>query len=417
MTYDDFVRNGMGPSQILAAIVSRQTNRLSLTTVWKEDPALYARARKHFGRWQRALEEAGVAKRPRSRPHTRQDVIHKLQSLHAQGESLSKLWKTDVRLCRIVVRQFGSLNAALTASGLPSHCKRSWSKRAIVEAIKRRHENGQRLSHVYKDDKALFSSAANHFGNWQSALGAAGISFKKRQRWTKDRVLVGLRLTYRGQPNFQLIDPALTAAAIRYFGNLFSAVEAAGLETPGGRWSARRITAQIQEYYIEGLRIGVLGCGDLLLGLAAKRHFGTWLEAVKASGLASRMPVPIQTRSWSPELVLKSIRLLAEMDEISTTWKKDKRLYAAAKKYFGSWRNAVIAAGFEPAHTRWSQDLIIHTLQVRNRQNPQPSSDLFREDSRLADAARRLFGSKQAALVAAGIAPIQPTQTKVISQR
>ncbi len=221
---------------------------------------------------------------------------------------------------------------------------------------------------------------------------------------------------YRGQPNFQHIDPALTAAAVRYFGNLSVAVEAAGLETPCGRWSKRRITAQIQEYYIQGRRIGILGCGDILLGLAAKRHFGTWLEAVKASGLESRMPVPIQTRSWSAEEVRNSIYLLAEMDGISKAWKKDRRLYAAAKKYFGSWRQAVLASGFEPIHARWSQDLVIHSLQERYQNNLQQSKDLFKGNSRLADAAGRLFGTKQAALEAAGISPPQRPQSKVTSE-
>lgn len=103
-------------------------------------------------------------------------------------------------------------------------------------------------------------------------------------------------------------------------------------KAPSGRWSKRRITAQIQEYYIQGRRIGILGCGDILLGLAAKRHFGTWLEAVKASGLESRMPALIPTRFWSPEVVRNSIRLLAETDEVSSTWKKDKRLYKALFK-------------------------------------------------------------------------------------
>ncbi len=405
------------PQQVITAIVSRKKLGLSLTTVSREDPTLYARAKKYFGRWQLALEEAGFAGTPRSLPCTRQDIINELQGLHDQGLCFSHLWKIETNLCRRAVRKFGSLKAALAAAGISSlSTKRIWTKRAIIEAIQKRQENGSCLSQVYKDDKALFSAAASYFGNWQSALHAAGIDSKKRQRWTKVRVLEALRQSYLGQPNFHRFDPALTAAAVRYFGNLSSAVEEAGLQALGGRWSKRRITDQIQEYYIQGRCIGFLGCGDLLLGLAAKRHFGTWLEAVKASGLSTKMPLPIQKRTWSAGAVQKSIILLAQTDEISTAWRKDRRLYAAAKKYFGSWRKAVLAAGFEPIHARWSQDLVIHSLQERYQNNLQQSKDLFKGNSRLADAARRLFGTKQAALEAAGISPPQRPQSKVTSE-
>lgn len=410
--------SGKSPEQVIAAIVSRKKQGLSLTSVWREDPTLYARAKRYFGRWQLALEEAGVAGIPRSLPCSRQDVINELQGLHHQGACLSNLWKIETNFCRRVVRKFGSLKAALAAAGIPSlNTNRIWTKRTIIEAIQKRHEKGSCLSQVYKDDKALFSSAASYFGNWQSALSAAGIDCKKRHRWTEVRVLEGLRQSYRGQPNFHRIDPALTAAAIRYFGNFSSAVEMAGIQTLGGRWSKHRITNQIQEYYIQGRCIGVLGCGDLLLGLAAKRHFGTWLEAVKASGLDTKMPLPIQKRTWSAEAVQESILLIAQSDEISTAWRKDRRLYAAAKKYFGSWRQAVLASGFEPIHTRWSHDLIIQSLQERYRNTLGQSKDLFKDNSRLADAARRLFGSKQAALVAAEISTPQRLQDKVIGQR
>lgn len=410
--------SGSRPRQVIAAIVSRKNQGLSLTTVWRDDPTLYARAKRYFGRWQLALEEAGVAGMPRTQPSTRQDVVNEIQGLHDQGVCCSDLWKINANLCRRAVRKFGSLKAALAAAGISSlHTKKIWTKRVIIDAIQKRHENGSCLSQVYKVDKALFSAAASYFGNWQSALNAAGIACKKRQRWTEVRVLKGLRLSYRGQPNFHRIDPALTAAAIRYFGNLSSAVEEAGLETLGGRWSKQRITNQIQEYYIQGRCIGVLGCGDLLLGLAAKRHFGTWLEAVKASGLSTKMPPPIQKRTWSAKAVQESILLIAQSDEISKAWKKDRRLYQAAKKYFGSWRQAVLASGFEPVHTRWSHDLIIQSLQERNQTTFRHPKDLFKGNSRLADAARRHFGSKQAALVAAGIATPQRSQRKVSTER
>ena len=78
MIREEFDTNGRSPRQVIAAIVSLKKQGLSLTTVWRDDPTLYARAKRYFGRWQLALEEAGVAGMPRSQPSTRQDVINEL---------------------------------------------------------------------------------------------------------------------------------------------------------------------------------------------------------------------------------------------------------------------------------------------------------------------------------------------------
>ena len=64
----------------------------------------------------------------------------------------------------------------------------------------------------------------------------------------------------------------------------------------------------IQEHYINGLRLEIAGFGDKRLAANAKRYFGTWREAVKEAGLESRLPAPIKTRTWSADEVLKAIR-------------------------------------------------------------------------------------------------------------
>jgi len=88
-----------------------------------------------------------------------------------------------------------------------------------------------------------------------------------------------------------------------------------------------------------------------------------------------------------------------------------------AKRYFGTWREAVRAAGCEPARRRWSKEVVIKEIRERCRRNLPLSSILFKQDGPLAGAATRLFGSWRAALDAAGIPGTRLSQNKAISHR
>ena len=405
------------PTQFISSIVERHVKGLSLTKVWKEDVRLHAIAKRTFGSWSNAMKAAGLAP-DKPRKQTRVELLQTLKDIHKSRDSLVGLWRTDQRFYSQIKRTFGNLQKALAEANLPTQSKRLWTRRLVIEAIQSRKKNGPSLSRVWQDDRPLFHAAVNHFGNWQSALSAAGVKFKKRKRWTKENVLEGLRQTYRGERNFYEIDPALVGAAYRFYGGLFVAVEAAGLDLPCGKWSKRRIIQQIQEYYVQGQRLEINGFGDLRFGLAAKRYFGTWRDAVSAAGLESRLPEPSRTRSWTSEKVLETIRSISQSDEkVSKAWKQDSGLYSASKKHFGSWREAVLAAGCKPARRRWSKELVIHEIQQRNRNDQPLTSIVFMQDPPLAGAATRLFGNWKAALVAAGISTLERSQNKVTSER
>ena len=308
------------------------------------------------------------------------------------------------------------MRLALLAAGIPTSTFRRWTKRSIIETLRIRAEKGPPLTNTWKDDRPLFRAAINHFGNWNTALRAAGLKFRTIRRWTKELVIDVLQRSYHGQ-SFNDIDPNLIAAAYQHFGGFYKAVEGAGLDLPCGRWSKQRIIQLIQEYYVKGHLLEIIGFGDKLLAAVAKRYFGTWLEAVKAAGLESRMPAQINMRSWSADKVLIAIRSMAESDrKLSGAW-KDNGLYSAAKKHFGTWRKAVLAAGIEPAQRRWSQDLVIHEIQEQYRRNQQLTRRVGGMDSPLAVAAVRYFGSWRAALVAAGIPEEKLPQRKAISRR
>ncbi len=407
------IKSDWTPSSVIEAIIARHEQGLPLVNVIRFDRDLFYASKKFFGGWFKAKLAAGVAiEKPKSL--TQKEIIQILQRRHQQGGTLKCISRDEPKFFKDIVSKFGSLRLALITAGIPTPTFRKWTKRSIIETLRARAENGPPLTNTWKDDRLFFRAAIRHFESWNGALRAAGLKFRTIRRWTKELVIDTLRRSYHGQ-SFNDVDPNLVAAAFQYFGGFYKAVEAAGLDLPKHKWSKRRIIDLIQEHYIKGLRIEIAGFGDQRLAANAKRYFGTWREAVKAAGLESRLPAPVEMRTWSPDEVLKTICLLAESEgNLAKAW-RDTGLYSVAKKHFGTWRKAVRAAGCKPARRRWSQELVVHEIQQRYRKKLPLTSIVFTHDPPLAGAATRLFGNWKAALVAAGIPTPQRPQEKVIS--
>ncbi len=229
-------------------------------------------------------------------------------------------------------------------------------------------------------------------------------------------MLAVVRQTYRGQ-SFYDVDPKLVGAASRFFGGLTNAIEAAGLDLPSGRWSKRRIIELIQEYYVQGLPIAVYGFGNKKLKKAVERHFGKWREAVTAAGLESRMPT-ISLSGTSVKRVLEEIRANADSEtKICKCRRRDSELYRAVKKYFGAWREGVLAAGCIPWQRRWSKEIVIHEIQERHLRDLPLTRVVVKQDAALASAATRYFGNWGAAVVAAGITQKKASRIKSSTRR
>ena len=129
------------------------------------------------------------------------------------------------------------------------------------------------------------------------------------------------------------------------FGSIEKAFETLGLEPKHNRWTDRRVIETIQNYYVQGRSIDINGCGDKKLFAAAKRRFGTWAKAVVAAGLSAKYSPPAPVRAWTKQDVLDAITEWHDDGRpISNVCKQDQGLYSAAKKHFDTWRQAVMAA-------------------------------------------------------------------------
>jgi hypothetical protein len=89
---------------------------------------------------------------------------------------------------------------------------------------------------------------------------------------------------------------------------------------------------------------------------------------------------------------------------LTKVWKDDVNLYSVAKTHFGSWRNAVLAAGLQVKRRRWSKQTVADEIRSRARQGLSLSSRC-RENHLLVAAAIRYFGSWRQAVRAARAAP------------
>jgi hypothetical protein len=145
---------------------------------------------------------------------------------------------------------------------------------------------------------------------------------------------------------------------------------------------------------------------------AATRYFGSWRAAIEFAGL--NYEDIRRYKSWNRDRIVERIRELNEKGE-DLSWrhvstKLDPQLAAAAtkRKHFGSWRNAVAAAGLDYGQIRryreWDEETIKRSLRELHEQGVDLNAKSMEDyDITLITAARRRFDSWDQALTAAGL--------------
>ena len=200
--------------------------------------------------------------------------------------------------------------------------------------------------------------------------------------------------------------------AKRLFGSLRAAIAAAGLDPATIHlcrppWTREQILELIRRRVAAGLS---LATGSVKPGSAvpaARRLFGSWRQAQKAAGVAIAPARP----PWTEVSVIEAILTRQEAGKplhTAAVIVEAPRLYVAGGRWFGGWYKALSVAGIDPAsvrkkHAPYTRDDVIQTLRRRAKEEknicqPGRHSESFRK------AAKRLFGSWQNALDAAGVA-------------
>ncbi len=265
--------------------------------------------------------------------------------------------------------------------------KSRWDRARVTAGIKDLAAKNVRLTvkNVSRKYSALYSAALRYFDGWGPAVKAAGIDYdaikrrsrreavKKITKWDRARVLEEIKNTpfdklwYVYKNNI-----ALHSAARREYGSWRKALEAAGYDydevnkAAGTRytsWTLEKIVRMVRELAPDHLSYGSMANENLLLYSAAYRRFGSWQNALRAAGLSEEVIAQsFKNRKWTPDRILEEIRERYEQGgKLASGYmqRHEPSLFSAAFRRFGSWGEAIAAAGIDyktilrnKAHTR-----------------------------------------------------------------
>ncbi len=175
-------------------------------------------------------------------------------------------------------------------------------------------------------------------------------------------------------------------------------------------WTRENIIRHLLEREAQGLPLTVGGKGvGLSMYGSARRIFGSWRNAIQAAGITPQQVLTWER--WSPARILVMIRHLARRKRPLTTQQTERRyhnLVTAARRHFGSWTKAVLAAGVEPTKLQrvvsWTPERVIEAILTRALRNETLVARLV-EPRSLVAAGQRFFGGWSAAVTAAGLDP------------
>jgi hypothetical protein len=257
--------------------------------------------------------------------------------------------------------------------------RREWSSEQAIEAI-RAHTDAQgrpptstewRRPPAEAEERPGLGTVIRLFGSWSTALTAAGVP----RSWTRERVIEAIRAhaAAHGQPP--------TPIQWRH--------------SAGPPWKRG---AHPKATTVSGL-------------------FGSFPDAVVAAGFEPRR----KWRTWTREDVIAAIRAHMtrhEQPPLSQDWHHSSFELGAAhptqetvRRLFGSFANAVVAAGFEP-RSKWTRGQALHAIRDYVAEHGSvPSSEVWKDSSYepgsrpSAATISRLFGSWKGAIIAAGLVP------------
>ena len=343
----------------------------------------------------------------------KETVVKAIQARHAAGLPMTGVRNTDSRLCSAAYKYFGNWRNAVIAAGLKGKLRRSWDHATVIRSLQARYQCGKSMTSVWKDDPPLVSAGQRYFGDWGRALQAAGIDPPQRRSWTKANVVAAIR--ERQQKGLSMTsvwddDRLLYRGAIGRYGTWNNALAAAGIHLERTKWSKPLLLAELHAWRRDRPDSTSIVRDNRKLAAAARRYFGCLEAAFAEAGLE------FTPRKWSPDRVIERIQDAYIKRAPLSSGRQDAKLVSAATRYFGSWHDALVAASVlrRDAKTqlkrRWTKECVVQA--VRERHECEHDGGVWQEDRRLTSVANQSFGGWHSALRAAGLKPQYQKWTK-----
>jgi len=151
------------------------------------------------------------------------------------------------------------------------------------------------------------------------------------------------------------------------------------------KWSKEKIVDSIKDLRKENVDISASNISKnyipLFTAACSRRYFSSWSNAVRAAGIDYDQILEVgkarrrkKLTKWSKEEVLAEVRLF-EAKNLLTTYRDRLALYSAARREFGSWKQALEAAGYRLTKGSHKNSNQIFKSEEKGETAPKTSED------------------------------------------
>ena len=227
---------------IIEAILTRQQGGQPISATGMRPYKIFVAGVRIFGNWANALIAAGLDPelfRVR-RKWSPEKIITAIQTRMKSGNPMnaSSLHRGPAKDCHLyyaAVFHFNSWRDALLAADLdPSSLKirTPWNPDKVLKSLRAwaRRRKKFNYSTLRLMNSGLAIACCRHFGSWNSAIQAAGLTSKQisyHKKWTRTEVINALRECEEAQRPFKLLPVSIRNSAKRLYGSWHAALQTA----------------------------------------------------------------------------------------------------------------------------------------------------------------------------------------------
>jgi hypothetical protein len=392
-----------------------------------------------FNGWEEAAEAAGLEPKVRVNRGLDEEELLELIRKAAEGDRGPTMDEFNERIddgptAQAIARRFDGWTAAVEEAGLtPAISSRGeYSKEELKERLREAAHDGigptKAEFTAFHDSRPAGTTVQERFGGWNKGVRAAGLI--PQYNPTREEMLEQLRIVADGDEapkggDFAAHPHTISKSTVYdRFDNYASFVEEAGLKQPKQGTtptpSKEEIIADLQLLAEDGVapKAETLDNHPETVNKGAvQSQFESYNAAVELADLR-----PQRASNVTDGQIIEEIQMLADDGQAPTAQEfqdhPETVSFGAAVDHFGSWNEAVTAAGFDP-NTRGSpsptKDEVISHLRRLGEDHKAPTQEEVTNDSEApaVSTIKSLFGGWKEALDAAELEMRQQGATRI----